>query len=185
MKKKAKKQTNSKFNFDDEYIIGVSNSASKTKKKVTKKKNVQPKKKKIAPEKKRTRMNENKKKVKKIITVISLSACIFIAAGCFLCLSPMFNLQEIYVENNSSIPSETIQSLSQMELYKNIFLINKTETKKHVEENPYIDSVKVSRVFPNKMKIEITEREEKYQIEFAEGKYAIIGKHRLYFRSYK
>lgn len=184
MKKKAKKQTNSKFNFDDEYIIGVSNSALKTKNKATKKRKIQPKKKKVVTEKKRTRMNENKKKVKKIITIISLSACIFIAAGCFLCLSPMFNLQEIDVENNNSISSETIQSLSQMELYKNIFLINKSETRKHIEENPYIDSVKISRVFPNKMKIEVKEREEKYQIEFAEGKYAIIGKHRLYFRCY-
>ena len=36
------------------------------------------------------------------------------------------------------------------------------------QENPYIDSARVSRVLPNKIKITVEERIEKYLLEFAE-----------------
>ena len=44
----------------------------------------------------------------------------------------------------------------------------------NIEKNPYVNSVSISRKLPNKIKITVEEREEKYLDEFAEGKYAII-----------
>lgn len=179
-KQKKKQNVNNKFNFDDEYIIGVSNSASSSKQKVkksTKKNNKntkQIKKTNTSTIQKRPQMNEKTKKIRGTIVKISAVACLFVGAGCFLCLSPMFNVQEIIVEHNNSIPSDTVKSLSKIELYKNIFLLNKPEVVKNLEEDPYISEVKVHRSFPNKIKIEVTERKEEYLLQFAEGKYAII-----------
>lgn len=187
MKQKKKQNVNNKFNFDDEYIIGVSTSASPVNKVATKKKktatkkntkqvkkqqvnNKQVTKKQIDKKKMNSKKLQINKKITKIVAVIFL----FVGAGCFLCLSPVFNVQEIIVENNNIISDDTIRSLSRIQLYKNIFLINKLETISNVQENPYINTLKVSRILPNKIKIQVEEREEKYLLEFAEGKYAIL-----------
>lgn len=183
MKQKKKQNVNNKFNFDDEYIIGVSNSASPTKQQNrNKKKNTknQPKKQvkkqvqKKQVKKKRPTMNEKRNNVVSKIAKIIVISCLLVGAGCFLCLSPTFNVQEIIVEGNSIIPIDTIRSLSRIELYKNIFLVDKSDTISYVQENAYINKVKVSRILPNKIKIEVQERTEKYLLEFAEGKYAIL-----------
>lgn len=182
-KQKKKQNVNNKFNFDDEYIIGISNSASQLKQQVKyKKKNVKKRPKKQVKNtenikkfsKKRPKMNEKKRNISNKFVKIIASCCLIVGAGCFLCLSPTFNVQEIIVEGNSIIPDDTIRSLSGIELYKNIFLIDKINITSGVEENPYVTTVNVSRVLPNKIKIQIEERIEKYLLEFAEGKYAIL-----------
>ena len=182
-KKKRNQTVNNKFNFDDDYIIGVSNSSITTTTEKKKRKNNTIKKRdnknknaKATTNKKSGKSKMNRKKFKirsrflKILGVIVL----FVGAGCFLCLSPMFNLDEIIVENNKTISSDTITSLSKIELYKNLFLVNKSEAIDNIEKNPYVNSVSISRKLPNKIKITVEEREEKYLDEFAEGKYAII-----------
>lgn len=186
MKQKKKEQVNNKFNFDDEYIIGVSNSASSTKQKQNKSK-AKKKKSKVKQVKKvntqksttkvtnkRIKMNDKKRRVKVKIVKFVAVVCLFVGAGCFLCLSPNFNVQEIIVEGNSLIPADTIRSVSKIELYKNIFLMDKSDIISNIEKEPYVDSVKVSRVFPNKMKLSIKERTEKYLVQYTEGKYAIL-----------
>lgn len=177
MKQKKKQNVNNKFNFDDEYIIGVSTTASPSKQKETKKKNkkIKKKNKKTSKKiKKRPQMHEKRRLAWDRIVKLFLVICLFVGAGAFLCLSPMFNVQEIIVENNSIIPADTIRSLSGVELYKNIFMIDKLDANERIQENPYINNVKVSRVLPNKVKIVVEERKEKYLLEFAEGKHVIL-----------
>lgn len=180
-KKKTKKLNNEKFNFDDEYIIGFSDSAkvvksanagSNNKKSNQKKKSSNKKDKNSASTRKNNNevSEESKSKVAKVFLILLL----FVGAGCFLCLSPNFNVQEIVVEKNKAVSSETISSLSEIKLYKNIFLINKLSAINKIEKNPYIESAKISRSLPNKVKITVKEREEKFLLEFAEGKYAVI-----------
>lgn len=182
LKQKKKNRTvNNKFNFDDEYIIGFSDSNPKSSRKKikssSKRTNKNVKKVVKSSNKKnseRPRMNEKKRKTKARIIKVFVIICLLVGAGCFLCLSPMFNVQEIMVEQNSIIASETIDSLSGIQMYKNIFLIKKSDAIENIKRNPYINDVKISRVLPNKMKIIVSERTEKYLVEFAEGKYAII-----------
>lgn len=174
MKQKKKQNVNSKFNFDDEYIIGVSNSASpnKTKSKTSNKngKNTTKSKK----TNKRPQMNEKRKKIAANVVKMSAVLCLFVGAGCFLCLSPTFNVQEIIVENNEQLPADTIRSLSKIELYKNIFLLDKSKIVENIQKNANIEKVKVQRELPNKIKIYVEERKEEYLLQFAEGKYAIL-----------
>ena len=172
--KKKNKVTNNKFNFDDEYIIGFSNSSEQTKGK--KKTRNKKKDKKASTNKKnqRPKMHEKKNKAKSLVIKIIAIIILFVGAGCFLCLSPMFRLENIVVENNEIVSADTISSLSKIELYKNIFLVDKKKAIKNIEKNSYINSVKISRQLPNTVKITVEERKEKYLVEFAEGKYAII-----------
>lgn len=184
MKQKKKNQTvNNKFNFDDEYIIGFSNSNNvgksnkKSKQKVKKKKksNVRkPDNRNMRKQVTRPKMNEKKRRLKTKIIKLFLIVVLLIGAGCFLCLSPMFNVQEIIVQENTKIASDTISSLSGIQLYKNIFLFNKSDAINNIEKNSYIESVKISRALPNKIKITVKERTEKYLVEFAEGKYVSV-----------
>ncbi len=171
-KKKTKKLNSEKFNFDDEYIIGFSDSAKVVKSTGAdaKKKNSNQKKKSSDKKQSKTATASKSGKVTKAFLILLL----LVGAGCFLCLSPSFNVQEIIVEKNKNISSDTISSLSEIKLYKNIFLINKLSAIKKIEKNPYIEDVTISRSLPNKVKIIVKEREEKYLLEFAEGKYAVL-----------
>ncbi len=178
MAQKSKKAVaNNKFNFDEEYIIGISKSEQLQKKKQQPKKNNKNNKKKPN--------NKQKKKAKKTVDIVKLKKrivtfmiiLVFITAiGCFLCLSPIFNVQEIIVENNNLISADTIRSLSTIQLYKNIFLMSKHDAKENIEKNPYVEYVEISRELPNKVKIVVHERTEQSLIEFAEGKFVIIDR---------
>lgn len=182
MRQKKKQNVNNKFNFDDEYIIGVSTTASPSRTKTYKKKASKKPKKKVEKKNKvqkknipqRSKMHEKRRIAWNRIVKLVLVICLFVGAGAFLCLSPTFNVQEIIVENNNLVPADTIRSLSRVELYKNIFKIDRSDTEKYVQENSYIENVKVRRVLPNKVKITVEERTEKYLLEFADGKYAIL-----------
>lgn len=171
-KKKKTKLNNEKFNFDDEYIIGFSDSAKVVKSANTGSNNKKSNQKKKSSNKKESKSATASKSGK--MTRIFLILLLLVGAGCFLCLSPNFNVQEIVVEKNKVISSDTIASLSEIKLYKNIFLINKLGAVNKIEKNPYIEEVKISRSLPNKVKITVKEREEKYLLEFAEGKYAVL-----------
>ncbi len=162
-KNKSKIKEKSKFNFDEEYIIGISQPRQNAKSKNVKKQ-------KNPKEKKRTT------KIKKGVARFFIILILFATAACFLCLSPIFNVQEIIVENNNLISSDTIISVSQIQMYKNMFLMSNRQAEKRLEKNSYIENAEVTRVFPNKIKIHVNEREEMCLMEFAEGKYAVIDR---------
>ncbi len=174
-KDNLKKAPNTKFNFDEEYIIGIS-----TPEKKTNKNNKTAKKSKTKKQKTKNKKTKEKNKkvqksnIKKILIRFFILLILFGATASFFFLSPMFNVQEIIVENNTVIPADTVRSLSSIQLYKNIFLINKADVRKKLLSEPYIESVEISRVLPDKIRIKVTERTDKYLIEYAEGKYLVI-----------
>ena len=69
------------------------------------------------------------KKIKKIKTILKLIVLIGLISGSitFALTSPIFNIKDIKVEENNKIPSETIISLSTLQIEENIFkFYNKT-----------------------------------------------------------
>ena len=91
LKQKKKNRTvNNKFNFEDEYIIGFSDSNPKSgrkKKRGSPKKSNKNVKKVVKPNNKksseRPRMNEKKKKMKARIIKVFVLICLLVGAGCF------------------------------------------------------------------------------------------------------
>ena len=161
--KKRKAEQKSQFDFDTETVIGM------TKKNNRKK----PKDNKIKKSKNQARIERKKKKIKKIIKWMSL---LFLIIGgiIFAVVSPIFNINDIQVFNNNQITTETIVSLSQLQVGQNIFKFNKNKVEKEIKANSYVENVNVKRKIPNKIEIAIEERKKNYNVEFLNG-YAYIN----------
>ena len=184
LKQKKKNKDNNKFDFDNEVIIGISSSKDKEIKSKNKK-NKKQKNKKVNKSVKTVKKQSSTNKVSKKKTlskkgkIVLRVACLFIllACGtCFVLFSPMFNLEEIIVENNDIISEDEIISLSKLETSKNIYSMSKKKIRENIESDPYVESVKISRVWPNKIKITIKERTPSLIAEMADGMYAYIDK---------
>ncbi len=196
-KKKGKienKPEDDKFCFDNEIIIGVTRKQEpaknkKEKKKVEKAKNKGTTKKKqvkkankksiakntknIAPEQQEKIMQKRKKKQKAIKWILIL-ALLIVAILCAM-FSPLFNIKKIEVQGNEIISKNEIISLSQIQLEENTFKLNKSQIKKQIKENAYIQSVIIVRNLPSEIVIKVEERKPAYLLEYA-GSYIVIDK---------
>ena len=170
---KKKTQSNDKFNFEDDFIIGISNSEED--KKTKKKKNTSNKKEKNNS-KSESIFAEKKQEEQKSYKLIKFLICLCVIAFLllFFRFSPTFNITTIVIENNDFVGAEEIEALSGVTKGSNLFSISKKRIAKNVEENPYIASVEVSRALPNTIKIKVNERTERYVVQYVEGKFAIL-----------
>ncbi len=112
---------------------------------------------------KSARINK-RQKIKNIIKWTTLIA-IIIAILTFILISDVFNICNIEVIGNEQVSTEEILSLSKVNLNDNIFLYNKIETINSIKQNPYIKSITVKRKLPDKIQIEIQERQKDYVIQ--------------------
>lgn len=161
--KQRKIEQKDQFDFDTETVIGMTNRNNQKKNQETQKKLT----------KKQAKILRKKKRIKKIIKWITL--LLLIAGGIiFALVSPIFNINEIQVINNSQIPTETILSLSQLQIGQNIFKFNSNKVESEIKTNPYIENVKIERKFTSKVEITIEERQKNYNVEFLNG-YAYIN----------
>lgn len=122
-------------------------------------------------------LEEKRKKAKKILlNIIKLLVLLLICIGIFLfaTLSPMFDIAEVIVEKNETIPTNTIISLSRLELGENIFRFSKSEVEQNIKENPYVEKAIITRVIPNQVKIQIVERKPRFQLEYG-GSYVYMN----------
>lgn len=159
--KKAEQKT--QFDFDTETVIGMTNKNNKNKNQEVQRRMT----------KKQAKMERKKKKIKRIIKWTTLFLLI-IGGIIFALVSPIFNINEIQVDNNNQIATETIISLSQLQIGQNLFRFNKDKVEKEIKTNPYIESVNIKRKLPNKIEITIEERNKNYNVEFLNG-YAYIN----------
>lgn len=82
--------------------------------------------------------------------------CIFAA---FFISSDFFQIKFIVVEGNKNVSREEIIRLSSIYYGENIFRINKKNSMKSIFRNPFVKMIKIKRVVPNKVIIDIIERE--------------------------
>ena len=120
---------------------------------------------------------KRKKRNKKIKFVLEILLLLAIIAGgiIFAMLSPIFNIQEIQVNNNNQVSGDTIISLSELKIEENIFRFSTSKVVRKIKENAYIENVKIHRKIPNIVQIEIEEREHIYSADFL-GKYAYLNR---------
>lgn len=158
-KNKANDSKKDKFDYETEIVLEMTNK--------NKEKKEQEINSKIANNQKKK--NKRNKKIKKLIQLVAILALI-IGGMIFALISPIFNINEIQVENNNNqVNEETIISLSGLKTGNNIFKFSKNKVKKQIKKNAYIEEVNVKRIYPNKVKLEINERERNFNIEFLNG----------------
>ena len=161
--KQRKEEQKTQFDFDTETVIGMTNRNNQNKKQETKKKMT----------KKQAHTERKKKKIKRIIKWTTIFLLI-IGGFIFALVSPIFNVIEIQIANNSQIVSETIVSLSKLQIGQNLFRFNKNKVEKNIKTNPYVESVNIKRKIPNKIEISVEERNRNFNVEFLNG-YAYIN----------
>lgn len=152
------KKIENQFDYDNETVIKMTN-------KNNQKKSAQQKQK---MSKKQRQILKKKKRIKNILKFTTL-LIIIIGGIIFALVSPIFNIQNIEVSNNEQISTETIISLSQLNIGQNIFKFNKNKIKKNIKTNAYIENVEIKIKIPNKVQIEITERQKDYNVAFLNG----------------
>ena len=79
-------------------------------------------------------------------------------------LSPIFNIKNIIVTGNKKISSETIISLSGLNIDQNIFNFWSNDIEEAVKQNAYMDTVEVKRKLPDIVEINVKERTATYMI---------------------
>ena len=114
---------------------------------------------------KKTKTLDNLKLIRKILLVFIILGVIV-----FAFTTPIFNINNIEVVGNQElVTTNTIKSLSGLKIGQNIFQNNKKDIINSIKENKYIDSVNIRRVLPSTIKIEVSERKIKYQIQLIQG----------------
>jgi cell division protein FtsQ len=101
-----------------------------------------------------------KKTIRMAFQLLLLSFFLFIGHWVYVHLlgDPYFRVGEVEVEGNRKITKETLLSLTVMEGMPNLFSVNLEEIVKRLESHPWIEQVRVRKVFPNKILIQIEER---------------------------
>ena len=161
--KEMKKNEETEFDFDTETVINMIN---KNNKNFMKKNNA-------AISKNQRKIAKKKKRVKRIIKWTSL-ALIIIAGAIFAFASPLFNITQIEVINTNLLSKDKVISLSGIKKDQNIFRFLKSDVIKKIKEDPYVQDVKINRQLPNKVQIDIEERQRNFSLEFLNG-YAYIN----------
>ena len=149
----------------------------------SKKQSKHQKNKKVQSKNKNTKMKEADdksariKKVKTIRKLLNWTILLAIIIGIlvFLCRSETFKICNIEITGNNQISQETILQLSEIHLEENIFLSNTIKAKKKISENPYIKEVKIKKILPDKIKIEVVEKEKAFMLQINEN-FAYIDK---------
>ena len=153
--------------------ISKSNSRNKrvTIKEPKKKKKI--KKEKLYTEEELEQIAKKRKLIASIFKKIFIFAIVVTAIVLFM-MSPLFSITDIEVQENDKITSQTIISLSGLQIDQNIFNISKKQISKAVCEDPYIEDISISRNLPSTIVIKVKERKATFMLEIG-GAYAYIN----------
>lgn len=160
---KNKEKAFDEFDLETEQLIQMTNkNRIKKEERITKQKEIK--------EKKRQKRNKRVKLFFKLFLFIILIG----GAIIFAMTSPIFNIKEIKVTNNTHVPSDTIISLSEIKLDENIFKFYKGDASNNIKGNAYIENVDIERKIPNTVEIKVEERIPKYSVDIM-GKFMYIN----------
>jgi cell division septal protein FtsQ len=101
-----------------------------------------------------------KKAIRVAFQLLLLSFFLFIGHWVYVHLlsDPYFRVREVEVEGGRKIPREILLSLTVMEGMPNLFSVKLKDVVKRLESHPWIEQVRVRKVFPHKIVIQVKER---------------------------
>ena len=172
-KKKNKRTSSNKDNGENKNKKENTNQNNKSKvvnntPKNSKEKNTNTNTKKVNP---KTSNIQKKIKKQKMRAVKKIATCLFltmllIGGFVYFLLSPVFNIKNIEVINNSNISKDQIIASSGILLNENMFKMSKKETENKILSNPYVESVKIKRKLFDKIEIDVKERTATLMLEY-------------------
>lgn len=121
-------------------------------------------------DKKQKKRRKKKKRISKLF--VSTAAFFSAAVVIVFCIyyvafeTDFLNLKSIDIVGNKYYDSNYIKEKSEINLGEKIYSVNRGKVKENLEKEIYIKNARVVYEFPNKIYIEITEREEEYLVLF-------------------
>lgn len=117
-----------------------------------------------------------KKAIRVAFQLLLFSFFLFISHWAYVHLlgDPYFRVRKVEVEGGRKITRETLLSLTVIEGMPNLFSVRLKEVVKRLESHPWIEQVRVRKVFPNKILIQIEERKPMAIIQLEELYYIDI-----------
>lgn len=87
---------------------------------------------------------------------------------------PMFDVTSVVLTGNSKVTQEEVKNIVIGQDIKNIFWLSNSKIEKAVESLPYVESVKVKKVIPSQLEINIVEREPVAYLVYNKDSYIYI-----------
>ncbi len=110
-------------------------------------------------------------KFKVIIVGLIIVTILFIIG-----LSPLFNVDTVYVENYNRVSQDTILKTTTLDTYEsNIFLYPAKKYEKQLLSNAYINNVTISKVLPNTIIVSVDERNLIAYVMYSDDTYLFIN----------
>jgi cell division protein FtsQ len=102
-----------------------------------------------------------KRAIRTAFRLLLLFLLLFVGHSVYVHLleDPIFRVREFEVAGNRKISEETVLSLAEIEGMPNLFTLRLKDVAKRLESHPWVDQVRVRKVFPNKIAVQIEERE--------------------------
>ena len=121
------------------------------------------------------RREKKKRRRSKISPLLKLLAILAAGAGLYLFISsPFFDVEAFEVEGNSYYSAEEILVMGDCRTGGNIFWGSDLgEIKERLQQDPYMQEVKVRRILPRTVRIELTERTQTAALAYGE-RYVVI-----------
>lgn len=108
---------------------------------------------------KKLKSKKRKKRVDSSRIIIALSFLFMIIIGLYTFLnSDIFNIKNIQIEGNNKVSDEIIEQYLDVKYDKNIFIYSTKKIKKSLEQNTYIETVSIKKIFPNTIQVNINEK---------------------------
>lgn len=117
----------------------------------------------------------NRRKKRKVLLIILFIIIILIVICAYLLTAEVFKIQNITISGNTELSQEDIYNQCGINIGDNIFLTQEVITKVKLKQNGYIEDVKLKKIYPNKIEIEVKERKRKFQILTKTGCYIYIN----------
>ncbi len=93
----------------------------------------------------------------KLIGILFFSLLLIICT-CFFLNSDLFDIKEVVIKNNENLSKKEVNKLLNIDKGKNIFFYDLEKLEKRLKENNYIKECYIKRQLPNKLIIEIKEK---------------------------
>lgn len=111
-----------------------------------------------------------------VMTYSAITVAVFTAIGLVLSLCFLFDLKEVTISGVSLYTSEQILTVGGVTTGANLIRTNTSVIEDRlIDTLPYVEDVRVSKSYPNGLKIEVTEARKCAEIENA-GRYCVLSK---------
>lgn len=123
---------------------------------------------------KQKEIEKKKRKKRKTKLIVILAILVIGGISAYLLTSPNFNIEEITVKGNKQLTNEKIIQLAEIKKGDNLFSKIGTVAKVRLKQNGYIENAQINKIYPNKIEIEVKERQKQFQIKLESEGYIYI-----------